>query len=170
MQNFITGLATQEPRFQKLNSEGDLLLTASNDEEEPILREKLEHLKHQLVKLSDTVNHRQANLVEALLLSQQYSYTLKEAKSRLLRTEDLLQKIDADKSKVIDVQKERIKGLQDNVDQLYPLMTTLKETGFDLIELSGPGNGSDNIRAQVAECEKRWENLTNRVQEKGDYL
>ena len=82
-------------------------------------------------------------------------------------TEDILEKIDAEKSKGIDVQKEKVKDLQDAMDQLSPLMDAVKETGNDLINLSGPGVGSDKVKAEVTSLEERWEKLSLRVQEKG---
>ncbi len=160
-------MAAHDPQLKNLCSEGELLLSACNDEEEPILREKLENLKQRQSHLNDRINKRQANLVEALLLSQQYSDMVKEVTSRLDRTSDLLQKIDDDKTRGLDVKKERLKGLQDGVDQLYPLMITLKDTGNDLIGLSGPGESADAIKAQIDEIERKWEALSKRVQDKG---
>ena len=84
-----------------------------------------------------------------------------------LVTEDILKKINEEKSKGIDVQKEKIKDLQDGMDQLAPLMTAVKETGIDLIRLSGPGSGSDHVAKKEKELEDRWNSLSQRVQEKG---
>eukprot|EP00794_Sanderia_malayensis_P004728 gene4728-5351_t len=46
-------------------------------------------------------------------------------------------------------------------------MTSLKKTGNDLIGLSGPGESADAIKNQIEELEKRWEVLSNKVQDKG---
>ncbi len=131
------------------------------------MREKLENLKQKQTKLNNLVKKRQANIIEALLLSQQYTDIVNEATNRFTRLEDLLQLIDEDKTKGIDVKKEMLKGLQDGVNQLFPMMNTMKETGNDLIGLSGPGEGADVIKAQIEEFEKRWEILSKRVEEKG---
>ena len=82
-------------------------------------------------------------------------------------TEDILEKIDAEKSKGIDVKKEKIKDLQDAMEQLSPLMDAVKETGNDLTRLSGPGAGADKVKTEVTSLEERWEKLSQRVQEKG---
>lgn len=87
--------------------------------------------------------------------------------SFLLATEGILEKIDSDKSKGIEVRKEKLKDLQDAMDQLSPLMDALKETGDDLVQLSGPGAGSDRVTGVVKELGERWEKLSQRVQEKG---
>lgn len=78
-----------------------------------------------------------------------------------------METIDNDKSKGIEVQKEKLKDLQEGMDQLSPLMDAVKETGDDLIRLSGPGAGSDNVTQQVKSLEERWGKLSTRVQEKG---
>ena len=60
-----------------------------------------------------------------------------------------------------------MKDLQDSMDQLSPLMDAVKMTGDDLIRLSGPGAGADQVKEEVASLEERWEKLSLRVQEKG---
>ena len=82
-------------------------------------------------------------------------------------TEDILEKINAEKSKGIDVQKEKVKDLQDGMDQLSPLMDTVNVTGDDLIRLSGPGTGSDQVKNELKLLQERWDELSQRVQEKG---
>eukprot|EP00794_Sanderia_malayensis_P004727 gene4727-5350_t len=104
-QDYLTDMAARKPRFENLYSEGDLILLACNEEERPVLREKLEDLKHRQTQLGDRINTRQANLVEALLLSQQYSDIAKDVTIRFDRTEDLLKEIDEDKTRGLDVKK-----------------------------------------------------------------
>ena len=78
-----------------------------------------------------------------------------------------MQKIDDEKSKGIAIQKEKMNDLQDGIDQLAPLIDTLRKTGDDLIRLSGPGAASDQVKKQVENLEDRWDKLSKRVQEKG---
>eukprot|EP00112_Aurelia_sp_Birch-Aquarium-sp1_P005323 Seg1602.4 transcript_id=Seg1602.4/GoldUCD/mRNA.D3Y31 product="Microtubule-actin cross-linking factor 1 isoforms 1/2/3/5" protein_id=Seg1602.4/GoldUCD/D3Y31 len=169
-QNFLMEIAEHESQFKALCAESDLLLSASNEDEEPIIREKIDTLKHRQRHLNDVTSERQANLIEALVLAQQFSDMVKEVSNRISVTEDILKKINEEKSKGIDVQKEKIKDLQDGMDQLAPLMTALKETGNDLIRLSGPGSGSDHVAKKEQELEERWNSLSQRVQEKGNIL
>ena len=53
------------------------------------------------------------------------------------------------------------------MDQLAPLMDAVKMTGDDLIRLSGPGAGADQVKEEVKSLEERWEKLSQIVQEKG---
>ena len=160
-------MAAHEPLFKAVYDTGDTLLMACNEEEEAGIKDKLDNLKYRHKEVYKLTAQRQSQLVEALLLSQQFADICKEVKTRLDRSEALLQKIDEEKSKGIDIQKEKLKGLQDNINQLQPLMSSLKETGSDLIEISGPGRCSDSIQETIDQCEERWNALNKDVEDKG---
>ena len=166
-QEFLVEIAARDAQFKNLYAESERLIAASNEDEETALKEKMQSLEHRRGHLNDTTSQRQTNLIEALVLAQQFSDTVKEVTNRLTATEGILEKIDADKSKGIEVQKEKLKDLQDGMDQLSPLMDAVKETGDDLIRLSGPGAGADHVTDQVKSLEERWNKLSQRVQEKG---
>ena len=160
-------IAAHEPTYKAVVDMGDTLLMACNEEEEPGIREKLDNLKYKHEELKKQTNERQAQLVEALLLSQQFSDMHKETEARLTRTEDYLNDINDSKSKGIEIQKEKLKGLQDGINHLRSLIASLKETGNDIIKLSGPGRGSASIKEKLEDCEKRWDDLNKDVEDKG---
>ena len=160
-------IAAHEPTYKAVIDMGDTLLMACNEDEEPAIRDKLDNLKYKYEEVKKQTGERQAQLVEALLLSQQFSDMCKETESRLSRTEDYLSDIDESKSKGIEIQKEKLKGLQDGMNHLRPLIASLKETGNDIIKLSGPGRGSAQIKEKLDDCERRWDNLNKDVEDKG---
>ena len=160
-------IAAHEPTYKAVTDMGDTLLMACNEEEEPVIRDKLDNLKYKYDEVKKKTGERQAQLVEALLLSQQFSDMHKEADARLTRTEDYLKDIDESRSKGIEIQKEKMKELQDGITHLRPLVASLKETGNDIIKLSGPGRGSASIQEKLDDCEKRWDNLNKDVEDKG---
>lgn len=82
-QNFLMEIAEHESQFKALYAESDLLLSASNEDEEPIIREKIDTLKHRQRHLNDVTSERQANLIEALVLAQQFSDMVKEVSNRI---------------------------------------------------------------------------------------
>ena len=82
-QNFLMEIAEHEAQFKALNAESDVLLSASNEAEESIIREKIDTLKHRQRHLNDVTSERQANLIEALVLAQQFSDMVKEVSNRL---------------------------------------------------------------------------------------
>ena len=166
-QTLSADIASHEPTYKAVIDTGDTLLMACNEDEELGIRDKLDNLKYKHEEVKKQTGERQAQLVEALLLSQQFSDIYKETESRLSRTEDYLSDINESKSKGIEVQKEKLKGLQDGINHLRPLIVSLKETGNDIIKLSGPGRGSASIKEKLEDCERRWDDLNRDVEDKG---
>ena len=166
-QSLSSDIASREPTYEAVVDTGNTLLMACNEDEEPVISDKLENLKYKHDEVKKKTGERQAQLVEALLLSQQFNDLFKETDSRLTRTEDYLKDIDESRSKGIEIQKEKLKGLQDGINHLKPLMASLKETGNDIIKLSGPGRGSSSIKEKLDDSERRWDDLNKDVDEKG---
>ena len=166
-QGMSADVAAHEPALKAVFDTGETLLMACNEEEEPTIKEKVDNLKYRHEEVKTKTAERQGQLVEALLLSQQFSDMEKEATLRFTRTEEYLKDIDESRAKGIEVQKEKLKGLQDGISHLRPLIVSLKETGNDLIKLSGPGRGSASIQERLDECDKRWEELNKGVDDKG---
>ena len=166
-QMFLKEVATNEPRLKEVFDTGEMLLMACNEDEEPAIKEKIDNLKYRHEEVIGKTGERQAQLVEALLLSQQFADMYKETQSRLKRTEEYLKDIGESRSKGIEVQKEKHKGLEDGISHLRPLIVSLKATGEDLMKLSGPGHGSVSIREKLDDSEKRWNALHKDVEDKG---
>lgn len=76
-------IAAHDVQFKALYSESEKLIAASNEAEEANLREKMQSLKHRQSHLNDATSQRQTNLIEALVLAQQFSDTAKEVTNRL---------------------------------------------------------------------------------------
>ena len=166
-QGLLTECAVQEALFKEVNELGDTILMACNEEEEPAIREKLDKLNYNKRSLDQLIKERQSHLVEALLLAQQFADIHTEATARLDRTELMLRFIDESKSKGVAIQQEKLQNIQDNINQLQPLMTSLHSTGADLIKISGPGQASASIEIQIANCDERWQALKSASEDKG---
>ena len=87
---------------------GESLLIALTEEEQQALKDELANVKQRYQDVSDQTAARQAQLVEALLLSQQFRDIHKEVVTLLDRCEDNFQKLQ-DESQPAEVQQEIIK-------------------------------------------------------------
>ena len=76
-------IAARETQFKSVFAESDRLIAASNEDEESALKEKMQNLRHRRAHLNEVTSQRQTNLIEALVLAQQFSDTAKEVKNRL---------------------------------------------------------------------------------------
>ena len=164
---FTADINGKEPQFKEVYEMGETILLACNEEEEPVIKDKVNNLKFNKQKLDKAADQRNTHLVEALILAQQFADTHKDVINRLTNTENLLKQVDEEKGKGVDLQKEKVKNIEDNIKQLQPLMIAMKKTGADLITISGPGQGSNNIQQKIDECTERWEALTLASEDKG---
>lgn len=57
--------------------------------------------------------------------------------------------------------------IQEGISALRSLLAILEETGSDLTELSGPGEGSAFVEHNVNECRERYERLYALTEERG---
>lgn len=86
---------------------GEALIPALKDEEQQAIKDDLESIKIRYQSVKNDTSVRQAALVEALLLSQQFRDIHKEVVTWLDRCEENFRKLD-DES-VAELQQERIK-------------------------------------------------------------
>ena len=82
-QEFLVEIAAREVQFKDIFAEAEKLIAASNEDEESALKEKMQNLRHRRDHLNDATSQRQTNLIEALVLAQQFSDTVREVKNRL---------------------------------------------------------------------------------------
>lgn len=157
----------KEPQFAEVYEMGNTILAGCNEEEEPAIRSRIDNLKFNKQKVNKLTLERHEALVEALLLAQQFADVYKDVGSRLTNTEELLEAVDEQKGRGVEMQKEKLQNIEDNIKQLQPLMTAIQRTGADLIKLSGPGQGADSVQKKIDECVERWNNLKQSSEEKG---
>ena len=160
-------ISSKEPLFKELYDLADNIFMGCIEDEETSIRDKISNLKFNKQKLDKTSAERDEHLVDALLLAQQFSDVYHDVTSRLSNTENLLEQVDNEKSRGVEMQKEKLQNIEDNIAQLRPLMSTLQKTGADLIKLSGPGQGSDTVQKKIDECKERWDALKVASEEKG---
>ena len=85
---------------------GQTLLIALKEDEQSAMKDKLDDVAKRYQAVSDQTTSRQAQLVEALLLSQQFRDIHKEVVTWLDRCEDAVAKLDDEKKP--ELQQERI--------------------------------------------------------------
>ena len=166
-QIFATDISGKEPLFREIYNISDAIVGACNSEEAAPVKEKVDNLKYNKLQLDKFITERHSHLVEALLLAQQFADIFKEVGSRLNNTEKLLKILEEDKGKGVELQKEKLNTVEENVKQLQPLMSTLHITGGDLMKISGPGQSSDNIKKKLKECDEQWDSLKLSSEDKG---
>lgn len=93
---------------------GEALLIALKEEDQSSMKDKLDDVAKRYQAVSDQTTLRQAQLVEALLLSQQFRDIHKEVVTWLDRCEDAIEKLNDEKKP--ELQQERI-----NVSRLIAL-------------------------------------------------
>lgn len=157
----------KEPEFKDFYEIGATILAACNEDEAPAIKDQIDSLKKNKHKVNKETTERQEALVEALILAQQFSDVHKDVTNRLTNTENLLEQVDEEKGRGVEMQKEKLQNIEDNIKQLQPLIATIQKTGADLIKLSGPGQGSDTVQKKIDECLERWEKLKLSSEEKG---
>lgn len=87
---------------------GQTLLIALGEEEGADMKQKLDSIKTRFANINNQASSRQAQLVELLLLTQQYLHIVNEVTTRLGRAEENMAKLD-DKGHAAEVEQERIK-------------------------------------------------------------
>lgn len=87
--------------------DGEALLAALKDEEQQAVTDEVNRIKSRYQNVSSRTSGRQATLVEALLLSQQFRDIHKEVVTWLDRCEENFRKLDEES--VAELQQERIK-------------------------------------------------------------
>ena len=88
---------------------GQTLLLALGEEESADMKAKLDSIKTRFRNINDEASARQAQLVELLLLTQQYLHIVSEVTTRLSRAEENVAKLEDDKGHAAEVEQERIK-------------------------------------------------------------
>lgn len=87
---------------------GQTLLIALGEEEGADMKEKLDRIKTRFANINNKASSRQAQLVELLLLTQQYLHIVNEVTTRLGRAEENVAKLQ-EKGHAAEVEQERIK-------------------------------------------------------------
>jgi len=157
----------KEPEFKDFFEIGATILAACNEDEAPAIKEKIDSVKFNKQKVNKQTTERQEALVEALILAQQFADLHKDIVNRLTNTENLLKQVDEEKGRGVEMQKEKLQNIEENIKQLQPLVAAIQNTGSDLIKLSGPGQGADSVQKKIDECLERWEQLKLSSEEKG---
>lgn len=101
-------MASHEVPVKSVCETGDQLLIALKDDEQTALKEKLDDIKNRYKTVSSDTSTRQAHLVEALLLSQQFRDIYKECVTWLDRCEESLKVLD-EEGHSSELQQERVK-------------------------------------------------------------
>lgn len=60
-----------------------------------------------------------------------------------------------------------LQTIQDGISALRSLINHIEDTGSDLTQLSGPGEGSSFIEHKVTECRERYDRLYQLTEERG---
>lgn len=100
-------MASHEKPVKSACENGEALLPALKDEEQQTVRDDLDGIKTRYQDVNSRTSARQAALVEALLLSQQFRDIHKEVVTWLDRCEENFRKLDEET--VAELQQERIK-------------------------------------------------------------
>jgi hypothetical protein len=87
---------------------GQTLLIALGEDEGAEMKAKLDRIRTRFANINDQASERQAQLVELLLLTQQYLHIVNEVTTRLGRAEENVAKLE-DKGHAAEVEQERIK-------------------------------------------------------------
>lgn len=103
-----TDVASHLKPVETICETGASLLDALKDDEQTAMKEKLDDIKRRYKGISDGTTKRQAHLVEALLLSQQFRDLYKESVTWLDRCEESLKKLD-EEGQSSELQQERVK-------------------------------------------------------------
>jgi hypothetical protein len=88
---------------------GQTLLIALGEDEGADMKTKLDNIKTRFGNINDQASARQAQLVELLLLTQQYLHIVSEVTTRLGRAEENVAKLEDDKGHAAEVEQEKIK-------------------------------------------------------------
>ena len=107
LQALNADVASHEKPVKSVCESGEALLPALKEEEQQAVRDDLDGIKTRYQGVNSRTAARQAALVEALLLSQQFRDIHKEVVTWLDRCEENFRKLD-DES-VAELQQERIK-------------------------------------------------------------
>lgn len=73
------------------------------------MKQKFDEIKTRFDQINDQASKRQAQLVELLLLTQQYLHIINEVTTRLSRAEENMTKLKDNKGQAAEVEQERIK-------------------------------------------------------------
>ena len=100
-------MAAHEKPLKSVCENGEALIPVLQDDEQQAVREGLENIKARYQNVKSETSARQASLVEALLLSQQFRDIHKEVVTWLDRCEENFRKLDDGSG--AELQQERIK-------------------------------------------------------------
>ena len=100
-------MAAHEKPVKSVCESGEALIPVLPDDEQQPVREDLDSIKIRYQNVKNETSARQASLVEALLLSQQFRDIHKEVVTWLDRCEENFRKLDD--GSVAELQQERIK-------------------------------------------------------------
>lgn len=101
-------MASHQNPVKSVCETGEQLLIALKDDEKAALKEKLDDIQKRYKTVSSDTSTRQAHLVEALLLSQQFRDIYKECVTWLDRCEESL-KVLNEEGHSSELQQERVK-------------------------------------------------------------
>lgn len=100
-------MAAHEKPVKSVCENGEALIPVLQDDEQQSVKEDLDSIKTRYQNVKNETSARQASLVEALLLSQQFRDIHKEVVTWLDRCEENFRKLDD--GSVAELQQERIK-------------------------------------------------------------
>lgn len=107
IQTLNANVAAHEKPVKSVCESGETLIPVLPDDEQQSVREDLDSIKTRYQNVKNETSARQASLVEALLLSQQFRDIHKEVITWLDRCEENFRKLDD--GSVAELQQERIK-------------------------------------------------------------
>lgn len=107
LQALNANVAAHEKPVKSVCENGDALITVLQDDEQQTVKDDIDSIKTRYQNVKNETSARQASLVEALLLSQQFRDIHKEVVTWLDRCEENFRKLDD--GSVAELQQERIK-------------------------------------------------------------
>lgn len=107
LQALNADVAAHEKPVKSVCENGDALITVLQDDEQQTVKDDIDSIKTRYQNVKNETSARQASLVEALLLSQQFRDIHKEVVTWLDRCEENFRKLDD--GSVAELQQERIK-------------------------------------------------------------
>ena len=108
-QPITNDIAVHAGTVNQVLDSGQTLLIALGEDEGADVKAKLDSIRTRFANINDQASTRQAQLVELLLLTQQYLHIVNEVSTRLRRAEENVAKLEDDKGHAAEVEQERIK-------------------------------------------------------------
>ena len=147
-------ILSKSHNFNDISQSFDDLVCEDNEKKR--IQTKIEALKLKEHMLNEAFSKRQTDLVEGLLLTQRFSDISKEICCKLANVEIVLNAVSEEKE--IDLQKEKLNAVEENLLHLLPDIKNLKALG-DEIKSNASNIDSITILEKVEKYECNWKDI-----------